>query len=276
MARLLSAASTRKRDGHAYNEDVAYHNASLGLYAVVDGGSSMAGPSLGKQPLQAAQDVTNMLTDECVKWPLLLATADQHRCLLQRAIAKAHQEILGRSCVAQMAAVRAHAGSSNWAVVTVCHVGSARVYVRRAKSGELAVLTVDNTHAGTSANELISAQAGQVHYSNLSVAASYKESVRFRKIQHFSGSCLGDPLVFNPPRAQTVTLEPGDVVLLTTKGVTHNLATHEIAAILNKHATVPQAAADALVEAAYLRSHDPSHLRAKPGDITALVVRCQP
>jgi serine/threonine protein phosphatase PrpC len=275
MARLLSAASSRKRDGRTHSQDVFYHDANLGLYAVVDGGSSTPGPNLDDRPLRAAQDVTDILIEECRDWPLLLASADQHRRLLQRAICRAHEAILGRACVAQVAAVRVHPGSSNWATVAIASVGSVRVYHRKSRSGELAVLTVDNTDDSTSNSDLFRAQMNQLYRDGLCAAKDHGEAVRFRTGQHFSGPCLGDPMTFNTPRAQTTSLEPGDVLLIASNGL-GNLTTREIAVILSKYATEPQAASDALVEAAYDRSRDASHLRARPGDITALVVYSQP
>lgn len=67
-------------------------------------------------------------------------------------------------------------------------------------------------------------------------------------------------------------LGEGDQLLLSTDGVHDNLTDAEISALLRR-APSPKAAAEQIVHAARARSLEPEHARAKPDDVTTIVVR---
>ncbi len=64
----------------------------------------------------------------------------------------------------------------------------------------------------------------------------------------------------------------GDRLLFVTDGVHDNLTDEEMAVVLRRESS-PRTAASGLVKAARARSRDASHVRAKPDDMTALVLR---
>lgn len=71
------------------------------------------------------------------------------------------------------------------------------------------------------------------------------------------------------PVTGTLALQTGDRVLLTSDGIHDNLTRTEIEEILKSKTKDP---ARAIVEAARTRSLDNEHLRAKPDDMSAVVL----
>src|SRR6185503_6855706 len=67
-------------------------------------------------------------------------------------------------------------------------------------------------------------------------------------------------------------LTDGDQLLLATDGVHDNLTDREMASLLRRTKTAGDASQQ-LIAAARTRSRERSHLRAKPDDMTAIVIR---
>ncbi len=87
--------------------------------------------------------------------------------------------------------------------------------------------------------------------------------------RHMVSNSLGgsqyNPVVFTRP------LESSDVILITSDGIHDNLTATEIIEILKANQD-PSAVSSALIQSAQARSRDEHHVRAKPDDMTALVV----
>ena len=79
---------------------------------------------------------------------------------------------------------------------------------------------------------------------------------------------LGEPLA--SPHLWDVPVDDGDVLLAVSDGVTDNLTFSELRRLLESGADDPVSMAHRLVDAAYARSHQTSHPRAKIDDITAV------
>ena len=82
---------------------------------------------------------------------------------------------------------------------------------------------------------------------------------------------LGDEEIDVRSSRKPIDLENGDKVLLTTDGINDNLTDIEIAEIM-AGSSPAQMAAERLVAKAKERSLDTGHPRAKPDDITAIVM----
>lgn len=73
------------------------------------------------------------------------------------------------------------------------------------------------------------------------------------------------------PRITETELQPRDIILLVSDGVTDNLTDKEIESLVSAQSLGPNSSAQSLVQAALKRSRE-EHLRAKPDDMSAVVV----
>jgi serine/threonine protein phosphatase PrpC len=80
------------------------------------------------------------------------------------------------------------------------------------------------------------------------------------------------------PHLWEVPVQDRDVLLAVSDGVTDNLTFSELRRLLHGDRDGPDQIAHRLVDAAYARSHQTDHPRAKIDDITAVAaqVRCAP
>jgi serine/threonine protein phosphatase PrpC len=86
--------------------------------------------------------------------------------------------------------------------------------------------------------------------------------------RHVLDRCLGEPGAV--PHLWQTCAEPGDVLLAVTDGVTDNLTFSEMREVLRANRGRPDRTVRMLVDAAYERSRQAEHARAKIDDITAV------
>jgi serine/threonine protein phosphatase PrpC len=148
------------------------------------------------------------------------------------------------------------------AAALICNIGDSRVY-RLRPSGELRQCTLDDSMFGTDWDL-------QLRLSEVVVATDLLESVYLAQ-RHVIDRVLGEGL--HAPNLWTVVLDDDDVLLAVTDGVTDNLTFSELGGVAQASRDNSARAARALVDAAFARSHQASHARAKIDDMTAVVVR---
>lgn len=145
------------------------------------------------------------------------------------------------------------------ATAVICNIGDSRVY-RFTAAGELQQCTLDDSVFGSDWDL-------QLRLSETVVPTGLLDYLYFER-RHVLDHALGQ-------RADTARLweadaEDGDVLVAVTDGVTDNLTFSELGQLLANNRDGPERAVRQLVEAAYARSRQASHPRAKIDDITAV------
>ena len=144
----------------------------------------------------------------------------------------------------------------------ICNIGDSRVY-RLTASGDLRQCTLDDSIFG--GDWELQRRLGEVV-----VPTGLIEHVYLAQ-RHVIDRVLGEGL--HAPNRWTVALEDDDVVVAVTDGVSDNLTFSELREVVRASRDDPARAARQLVNAAYARSHEATHARAKIDDITAVVAR---
>lgn len=168
---------------------------------------------------------------------------------LHRAVQRAHETLLStfRSAGRTGPATTLTLALVVWPHAFLVHVGDSRAYLRRA--GELRRLTRDQTLGAS----LVAAQA---------MSEQQAEQAGLHKVL---ASAVGARDL--SPAVRVLALEPGDVLLLCTDGLTKSASEDEIAAVLDRPAD-PEARCRALVALALERGGR--------DNITAIVVQTLP
>ena len=107
----------------------------------------------------------------------------------------------------------------------------------------------------------------QLRLSEVDVPTGLLEYSYFEQ-RHVMDRALGERLA--SPHLWEAPAEDGDVLLAVSDGVTDNLTFSELRRLLCGDVTDPVSTAHQIVDAAYARSHQTSHPRAKIDDITAV------
>ena len=154
------------------------------------------------------------------------------------------------------------------------HVGDSRIYLLREQEPLKRLTNDDGLLARLVENQIVNdADALRIDQAMHADQLSDMEYSYFR-LRGGITQALGGPM---PPVVHTAQtpIQPGDRILLCTDGIHDNLTDDEIEAILR---TGPRSTvARLLVEHAILRSHQERDvtLRAKPDDMSAIVVTCR-
>ena len=268
------------------NEDSFLIKAHTGLIAVFDGvGGSVAGDIASQAARRATltgwkgalgqihkqQNVRRFLKD-CDKVDL---------CTLLRHLIELADETIrtegvreaGTDDLATTVAIAAlcHKPDKNEFNMVYAHVGDSRVYLLR--EGEpLQRMTVDDGLLGKLIeNEIISEEDSRRIDQAMHIEDLTDAELSYFRLRGGITQALGGPL---PPEIHIdeIPIALGDRILLCTDGIHDNLTDLEIEAILRK--SPRNAAARQLVEYALLRSREEREItiRAKPDDITAIVL----
>lgn len=217
---------------HQVNEDAYGMVPSRGLWVVADG---MGGHASGEVASKVARD---RVVDEVKRGgDVVQSIAAAHQAVLQAAAEVQARKGMGSTVVA--AQIEPHTGATH-----IAWVGDSRAYLWR--GGELRRLTRDHSLVQ------LMVQQGEISPAEAEVHPDRNVLVR----------CLG----FDTPQIDQVKmqLEPGDLLLLCTDGLTTEVNDARLAEIVAAAAS-PQACADALIRA----------VEAQGGtdDATAVVVR---
>jgi protein phosphatase len=144
----------------------------------------------------------------------------------------------------------------------IANIGDSRVY-RFTVGGELEQCTLDDSVLSPDWDL-------QLYFSELAVMEEPDDFLYFGH-RHFVDRALGEG--DDRPQLWEAELDAGDLILALTDGVTDNLTFSELQELLRTGDGPPEVLAHELVDAAYARSQETSHARAKIDDITAVVAR---
>jgi serine/threonine protein phosphatase PrpC len=148
------------------------------------------------------------------------------------------------------------------AAALICNIGDSRVY-RYTTAGVLHQCTLDDSIFGSNWDL-------QLRLSEVEIPTGLLEHSYFEH-RHVMDRALGERLA--SPHLWEVPAEDGDVLLAVSDGVTDNLTFSELRLLLDGDVTDPVHTARRLVDAAYARSRQSGHPRAKVDDITAVAAR---
>lgn len=169
-----------------------------------------------------------------------------------------------------LVAVVRPAGIDTWSVL-LGWVGDSRALVLSLGSRSLRTLTLDD---GILRLHAFSAKQARKYQAALGMVTDSKHlSLRERDLfleRHVLTQAVGTSLRNVHVAAHLLT--DGDLLLLTTDGVHDNLTDREMTAMLRRARPVGETSKQ-LVVAARARSRDREHVRAKPDDMTAIIVR---
>jgi serine/threonine protein phosphatase PrpC len=150
------------------------------------------------------------------------------------------------------------------ATAVICNIGDSRVY-RYTTAGELQQCTLDDSAFGADWDL-------QLRLSETVAPTGLLDYLYFER-RHILDRALGQR--GDTPRLWETGAEAGDVLVAVTDGVTDNLTFSEARTLLDHTRDGPERAVRHLVEAAYARSRQTSHPRAKIDDITAVAAQVQ-
>ena len=148
------------------------------------------------------------------------------------------------------------------AAAVICNIGDSRIY-RYTTAGELHQCTLDDSIFGSDWDL-------QLRLSDVVVPTGLLDYAYFEQ-RHVMDRALGEQLA--TPHLWEVPVEDRDIVLAVSDGVTDNLTFSELRRLLHDARNDPDQIAHRLVDAAYARSHQTGHPRAKIDDITAVAAQ---
>lgn len=152
---------------------------------------------------------------------------------------------------------------------TIAHIGDSRVYLLR-EGQALLRLTKDHGYFPFAVRhqKLTEAEALRIEQAELANDLSPDDLSHFDRRNKITCAIGWTDFPFIPTRS--LPLHPGDRILLCTDGLHDNLIDQEIEEIL---CATEESGAQCLVNTAYRRSLQRDTLRAKPDDISAIVVQ---
>ena len=271
------------------NEDSLITDEQSGLAAVFDGvGGSAAGEIASQTAAQAARKGWKRLLQRLQKGRrvqgFLQDCSEVNLCtILEQLIIEADELVrsegahrAGTNDLATTVAIAALCRPSKAKGYTMvfAHVGDSRIYLLRANEPLKRLTSDDGLLAKLVENQVVNdADAFRIDQAMRAEQLSDTEYSYFR-LRGGITQALGGPL---PPTIHTnkVAIYPGDRILLCTDGIHDNLIDEEIEHILRTGARTT--AARLLIEHSIRRSHEERELtvRAKPDDMSAVVMTCR-
>lgn len=263
-------------DAHrARNEDAFFAVPERGFFGVFDGMGGLADADVASRI--AADEVQDTLaplapdvSTEAIADTLRDAFFTADRAIGAEGYAQG-SDPRGMGTTAVVAVIQRIAPES-WSAI-ISWVGDSRALLVPHGSESLLTLTLDDSAVRLYAQSV--AQARKVQAVLGTVTDQRVLSLRERNLfleRHVLTQSLGTSL--RHVHMTERTLGPEDRLLLVSDGVSDNLTDVESAALV-RHASSAAEGAHALVRAARARSRDRAHLRAKPDDMTAIVVHLQ-
>lgn len=152
-------------------------------------------------------------------------------------------------------------------------VGDSRIYLLRA--GKMCIcLTQDDSYLRKLVQEQVISESEALRIEQ----AVYREELSPRELTYFDKrngitQALGDP---EPPviHLDQIAIEPGDRILLCTDGIHDNLTDRQIEEVLRSAASTTAARVLVELAAQYACQETSVLMRAKPDDMSAVVVTC--
>jgi PPM family protein phosphatase len=154
------------------------------------------------------------------------------------------------------------------------HVGDSRIYLQHGQHPLKRLTNDDGLLAKLVENRIVDTSDALRIDQAMSLEDLSETEFNYFRLRGGITQALGGPI---PPNIHTAEVEisPGDRILLCTDGIHDNLTDQEIETILKNSPRT--ACARILVEQALLRSHEERDMtiRAKPDDMTAIVLTCR-
>lgn len=254
------------------NEDAFFAMPERGFYGVFDGMGGHAAADLAARI--AADEVQDVLVPLAPAVPPEVVADTIRDALFTadagiRAAGDARGDGRGMGASAVVAVIRRAAGDL-WSAM-VGWAGDSRALVLHAGSLRLETLTLDDGVVRLHGSSAAQARKVQAVLGDVTDPRQLTTKVR----DYFLERNVIIQAVGTSLRHVHITehaLGEGDQLLLSTDGVHDNLTDAEISSLLRR-APSPKAAAEQIVHAARARSLEPEHPRAKPDDVTTIVVR---
>ena len=271
----------------ARNEDSILVEGNTGLAAVFDGvGGSAAGQVASRMAVRATRDIWHEALagyqQGRKRYTHLEFPGEEFACsLLERLVHEADNRVridgaqkAGTDDLATTAAVSIICREQQGYVLYYAHVGDSRVYLQRSNEPLKRLTSDDGLLAKLVENSVV--QEEDAYRIDQAMRPDQLNDTEFSYFRLRGGitQALGGPV---PPNIHLdkVAIQPGDRVLLCTDGIHDNLTDDEIEEILCS--TFRTSTARILVEHALYRSRaDRSQtIRAKPDDMSAIVMTCR-
>lgn len=269
------------------NEDSILVEGNTGLAAVFDGvGGSAAGQIASQMAVRATREIWHDTLAHHQRGrkrhTLLEHSGEELACsLLERLVQEADNRVridgahkAGTDDLATTAALSIICREQQGYILYYAHVGDSRVYLQRTNEPLKRLTNDDGLLAKLVENQVV--QEGDAYRIDQAMRASQLSDTEFSYFRLRGGitQALGGPV---PPtiHIDKVAIQPGDRMLLCTDGIHDNLTDEEIEEILRS--TFRTSTARVLVEHALYRSRaDRSQtIRAKPDDMSAIVITCR-
>jgi serine/threonine protein phosphatase PrpC len=271
------------------NEDSLLIDATGGLVAVFDGvGGSAAGEIASRTAARAARQHWRHQLSQIQRGRKRYSVLEYNENLnlhqtLEHLIQEADELVRTEGAhkagtddlatTVAMAALYHHPNNHTYQLVHA-HVGDSRIYLLREGESLQRLTNDDGLLAKLVENQML-AEQDALHIDQAMTAEELSET-EFTYFRHRGGitQALGGPLA-PVIHIDETTIAPGDRVLLCTDGIHDNLTDAEIEDILRN---VPRTtAARILVECSLARSHQDRSMtiRAKPDDMSAIVLTCR-
>ena len=268
------------------NEDSILAQENTGLAAVFDGvGGSAAGQVASQMAVHATRETWNDTLAHHQqlrkRYTLLHAQEDVVYPLLERLIQQADNRVRTDGArkartddLATTAALSVICREQTGYTLFYAHVGDSRVYLQRYNEPLKRLTSDDGLLARLVENHVV--QEDDAYRIDQAMRSDQLSDTEFSYFRLRGGitQALGGPI---PPNIHVnkVAIQPGDRVLLCTDGIHDNLTDEEIEAILCS--SFRTSVAHVLVEHALLRSREDRSItvRAKPDDMSAIVITCR-
>jgi serine/threonine protein phosphatase PrpC len=251
----IDAGGATRAKGTA-NEDAALIDVDRGLFGVFDGLGSSIDAGLAARfaahAIRAAYRYRPAPDDRASERAFLTLVVRGAGAL----VAAATDDGLTTASVVRVCEIEGEASA------LICNIGDSRVY-RYDQRGGLHQCTLDDSIFPADWDL-------QLHLGEVVEPSGFIESAYFQ-LRHVMSGALGDGIAV--PHLWVVPLAIGDLLLAVTDGVSDNLTFSEIRQLLGETTSGPGQLARRVVDAAWTRSLQTDHYRAKIDDITAVVAQ---
>lgn len=286
---VYSQRSTANERHPMRNEDSLLIDEMSGLFAVFDGvGGSAAAEIASQTAVQASLQAWRRMLREHQKrrkgytMPEDCQLYDLH-AMLEQLVLEADEQVrtegaqrAGTDDLATTVALAAFCKlpeTNNYTMVSA-HVGDSRIYLLRGQEHLKRLTSDDGFLTKLIENQIIN----EYHAFRIDQAMRTNQltdiEYRYFRLRGGITQALGGP-VAPTVHINKTTIKPGDRILLCTDGIHDNLTDEEIESILRNNPRTT--AARVLVERSRERSHEDysQTIRAKPDDMSAIVLTCR-
>ncbi|MBA2679521.1 MAG: serine/threonine-protein phosphatase [Ktedonobacteraceae bacterium] len=264
------------------NEDSILIDQQRGLAAVFDGvgsgpgrlASRLAARVIRRGWREALRELASPELDMNTLLHDLMHDAHTQICGLGERLAKrSPQQTVRPGTTAVLAAFQRQKLEQPGYLLCYAHVGDSRIYLLR-PSEPLQRLTADDGYLATKVREGLITESDALRIDQATSPDQLNET-ELDYFEHRNGitQALGSakPLTIH---VNSTPILPGDRILLCSDGVHDNLTDSEIAELLSQEARTVVAKSIVLQSIKCSHQDDESAIRAKPDDMTAVVVTC--